>query len=106
MANLDPHLAILLQDFVRVCSEGTTPSHDHGAALNEIALFVHDERLHCAGSDIREYLLQHGYSGNRVTFLCEQYDRMLQALHRHDRWSETPAAPLSDTDDHQKGIMR
>ena len=51
MENLDPHLEILLQDFVRLCSEDTAPKEDHEVALNEIALFVYEERLHYAGSD-------------------------------------------------------
>ena len=103
MENLDPHLEILLQDFARLCSDDTAPGEDHEAALNEIALFVHDERLHCAGSDIRDYLLQEGYLPSMATFLGEQYDGFFQALQRHDRRSEAPAQPLGERGDHQKG---
>ena len=106
MENMDPHLEILLQDFIRLCPEDTAPGQDGGAAFNEIALFVHDERLHCSGSDIRQYLLQQGYSGSRATFFGEQYDRLLQGLQQDTRRSERPAQPLGGTADHEKGITR
>jgi hypothetical protein len=106
MESLDPHLEILLQDFVRLCSEDTVPGEDCGAALHEIALFVHDERLHCSGSDIRDYLLEQGYPVSRSTFFGEQYDRLLQGLQRDTRRSQRPARPLDETGDPQKGIMR
>jgi hypothetical protein len=106
MEDLDPHLEILLQDFARLCSEDTAPDEDYRTALHEIALFVHDERLHCSGSDIRDYLLEQGYPVSRATFFGEEYDPLLQRLQRDNPRSERPARPLEETGDHQKGIVR
>lgn len=106
MENLDPHLEILLQDFVRLSSEDTAPAENHGAALHEIALFVHDERLHCTGSGIRDYLLEQGYPVSRATFFGEEYDRLLQGLQQDTRRSERPAQPLGETGNHERGMVR
>ena len=106
MENLDPHLEILLQAFVRCCSDDTALGEDHGVALSEIARFVQDERLHCTGSDIRDYVLEQGYPVSRATFFGEEYDRLLQGLQQDTRLSETPAEPLGGTGAHEKGAVR
>ena len=103
MENIDPHLEILLQNFVRLCSDDTASGEEHGAALHEIALFVHDEHLHYAGSDMRDYLLQKGHPASRAALFGEQYDRSLQGLH-DTRRSEGPTQRLGTTGDHDKGI--
>lgn len=89
-----------------MCSEDTAPREDHEIALNEIALFVYDERLHCAGSDNRDYLLQQGHPASRVTFFGEQYDRLLQGLQRDNRQSAGSAQSMGERGDHQKGIEK
>lgn len=106
MENMDPHLEILLQDFVRLYPENTAPGQDHGAAINEIARFVNKERIDCMGSDIRDHLFQQGYTPSKATFLGDQYDRVLQALQRHDRRSQAPAQPLGERGGHRKDIVR
>ena len=75
MEEMDPYLVILLQDFARLCPDDTAPRQDDWTALNEIALFVHEERIHCTGSDIREHLLQQGVTSSKATICGEQYDR-------------------------------
>jgi hypothetical protein len=106
MEEMDPYLVILLQDFARLCPDDTAPRQDDWTALNEIALFVHEERIHCTGSDIREHLLQQGVTPSKATICGEQYDRFLQALQRHDRRSKAPARPLDEAGDHRKGTAR
>ena len=89
-----------------MCSEDTAPREEHEIALNEIALFVYEERLHYAGSDNRDYLLQQGHPASRATFFGEQYDRLLQGLQQDTRRSERPAQSMSETGNHEKGIVR
>ncbi len=95
MDDLDPHLTILLQDFVRLCPEDAPLEPDDWTGLYEISLFVHEQGIRCTASMIRDYLIRHGCSLRKATFLSHQYGHFLHLLKLRDERT-TPAAKSVD----------
>jgi hypothetical protein len=90
MDNLDPHLTILLDDFVRL-SPGEAPLEDEDwTGLYEICLFIHEQAIPCTGSSFRDYLFHHGCSARKATFLGQQARHFANILKLRDRRAIAP----------------
>jgi hypothetical protein len=85
MDDLDPHLTILLTDFVRLCPGDAPLEEEDWAGLYELCLFVHEQAIPCTASSFREYLLQHGCSARKATFLGQQFGHFSNILSLRDQ---------------------
>jgi hypothetical protein len=90
MDNRDPHLAILLEDFVRLCPGDAPLEQEDWAGLYEICWFIHEEAIPCTASSLREYLLEHGCSPRKATFVGHQVGHFLHILTLRDQ--RTPSS--------------
>ena len=99
MDQVDPHLEILLQEFVRLCPEDAPLEQDHWAWLYEICLFVHEQDIVCPALAIRQYFVQHGCSQRKATFLSHQYGHFLQILTLRDQRKPSSAKRLNGASD-------
>ena len=80
MDQVDPHLEILLQDFVRLCPEDAPLESDDWTGLQEICVFIQDQGIQFAPSTFRQFLIQHGCSENKATAVSHHYNQRLHAL--------------------------
>ena len=93
MDDRDPHLTILLKDFMRL-SPGDAPLEEEDwAGLYELCLFVHEQAIPCTASSFREYLFQHGCSARKATFLGQQFGHFSNILSLRDQ-RKPPSPPL------------
>ena len=83
MNQLDPHLEILLQEFMRVCPE-TGLKQDDWRGLYEICLFAQEHDVAPPARTLREYLCRHGCSLQKATFLSNQYGHLINILKLKD----------------------
>jgi len=88
--DLDPHLKILLEDFVRLCPEDAPLEQDDWSGLYEICLFVHEQNIACTASTIQEYLVEQGCPARKATFLSHQYGHFLHILKLRDQRLSSP----------------
>ena len=96
MDDLDPHLTILLKDFVRLCPGGAPLEEEDWAGLYELCVFVHEQAIPCTASSFTEYLLQHDCSARKATFLGHQVGHFLHLLRLRDQRSNlSSATPLA-----------
>lgn len=58
MTTVDPHLTILLDDFVRLCPGDAPLEEEDWTGLYEICLFLHDQAIPYTASSLRGYLLE------------------------------------------------
>ena len=95
MNDLDPHLEILMQDFVRLCPDDAPLEQDDWAGLQEICGFIHKQDIQCTAATFGEYLLHQGVSPHKATVITAQYDRCLQQLTAGDQrpHAQGPVAP-------------
>ena len=93
MDNLDPHLTILLEDFVRLCPGDAPLEEEDWTGLYEICLFVHEQAIPCTPSSLREYLLEHGCSARKATYLGHQFGHFFHILTLRDRRNPSSAKP-------------
>ena len=94
MDDLDPHLKILLADFVRLCPEDAPLEQDDWTGLYEICLFIHEQDILCPASSIREYLLQQGCSPRKATFVGHRFGHFIHILKLHDQRKQSSIKPL------------
>ena len=94
MEQVDPHLEILLEEFVRVCPEDAPLEQDHWKGLYEICLFVHEQELMPPAWTIRDYFVTHGCSLRKATFLSHQYGHFLNILKLRDQRRPSSTDPL------------
>jgi hypothetical protein len=99
MDNLDPHLAILLEDFVRLCPGDAPLEEVDWTGLYEICLFIHDQTIPCTPSSLREYLLGQGCSERKATILGYQAGHFLHILRLHDQRKSSSAKPRASIGD-------
>ena len=92
MDDLDPHLTILLKDFVRLCPGRAPLEEEDWAGLYELCVFVHEQAIPCTASSFTEYLLQHDCSARKATFLGHQVGHFLHLLRLHDQRSNPSSA--------------
>ena len=85
MDDLDPHLTILLQDFVRLCPGEAPLEEEDWTGLYEICLFVHEQAIPCMASSFMEYLLEHGCSTRKARFLGQQFGHFSNLLSLRDQ---------------------
>jgi hypothetical protein len=83
MDQLDPHLEILLQEFTRVCPE-TGLKQEDWRGLYEICLFAQEHDVAPTDRTIRDYLVSHGCSLQKATFLSNQYGHLINILKLRD----------------------
>ena len=96
MDHINPHLEILLQEFVRLCPEDAALEQDHWTGLYEICLFVHEQEVMPPVWTIRDYFVTHGCSLRKATFLSHQYGHFLHILKLKDQRKQASAAPLDE----------
>ena len=90
MDHLDPHLEILLHEFVRLCPEDAALEQDNWTGLYEICLFVHELEVMPPAWTIRDYLVTHGCSLRKATFVSHQYGHFLHLLKLRDQRKTAP----------------
>ena len=90
MDHLDPHLEILLHEFVRLCPEDAALEQDNWTGLYEICLFVHELEVMPPAWTIRDYLVTHGCSLRKATFVSHQYGHFLHLLKLRDQRKHAP----------------
>ena len=90
MDHLDPHLEILLHEFVRLCPEDAALEQDNWTGLYEICLFVHELEVMPPAWTIRDYLVTHGCSLRKATFVSHQYGHFLHLLKLRDQRKNAP----------------
>jgi hypothetical protein len=69
MEQIDPHLEILLQEFVRLSPEDAPLEQDTWTGLYEICLFAYEQEMMPPAWTIRDYFVTHGCSLRKATFL-------------------------------------
>ncbi len=97
MEQVDAHLKILLQDFVRLCPEDTPLEGDDWAGLHEICVFIHEQEIQCAPSTFRDFLIQHGCSENKATAVSQYYSHYLHQLKVRGHDPQTSVQKLDET---------
>ena len=97
MDDLDPHLAILLRDFVRLCPENAPLEPDDWTGLYEMCVFIHEHSIPFAPSSFWEFLIQHGCSANKATAMSQQYSQCLHELKLTDDGPQASVPPLDET---------
>jgi hypothetical protein len=80
MTQIDPHLGILLQDFVRLCPDDAPLAPDDWNGLHEICAFIHGQGIQCEPSTFQEFLIQHGSSEHKATAVSQRYGQCLHQL--------------------------
>ena len=93
MDHLDPHLAILLEDFVRLCLGDAPLEEADWTGLYEISLFVHEQAIPCTPPALLEYLLEHGCSARKATYLGHQFGHFFHLLKLRDQRNPSSAKP-------------
>jgi hypothetical protein len=106
MDDLDPHLNILLKDFIRLCPDDAPLEQDDWTGLYEICLFVHTQGIQCTASAIGEFLLRHGCSSRKTTFVSHQYRHFLNILRLHDERTHSPTMHLNEAGDGPREAAR
>jgi hypothetical protein len=96
MDNLDPHFTILLEDFVRLCPGDAAIEQEDWAGLYEICLFMHEQTIPHTASSLREYLLKHGCSPRKATFVAHQVGHFLHILTLRDQRNPSSAKPRAN----------
>ena len=84
MDQLDPHLEILLHEFTRVCPEGALQQNGW-RGLYEICLYAYGQDVAPSPRAIRDYLMTHGCSLQKATFLSHQYGHFIKILRLRDQ---------------------
>jgi hypothetical protein len=96
MDQIDPHLEILLQDFVRLCPEDAPLEPDNWTGLHEICVFIYEQDIQFAPSTFQDFLIHHGCSENKATSVSRQYSQCLQALKLAGDGPQASAQQLED----------
>jgi len=96
MDHLDPHLEVLLHEFVRLCPEDAPLEQDHWRGLYEICLFVHEQEVMPPAWTIRDYLVTNGCSLRKATLLSHQYGHLLNILKLRDERKNAPPKQLNE----------
>jgi hypothetical protein len=96
MDQIDPHLEILLQEFVRLCPEDIPLEPDNWTGLHEICVFIHEHAIQCSASTFRDVLIHHGCSEHKATAVSRHYR---QCLHQLKGGDHGPQASVQQRDD-------
>ena len=80
MDQIDPHLEILLQDFVRLCLENPPLDPGDWTGLHEICVFIHEHGITFASSTFRDFLIHHGCSEHTAMSMSHRYSQCRHEL--------------------------
>ena|SRR5688500_19015494 len=96
MDQIDPHLEILLQEFVRLCPEDIPLEPGDWTGLHEICVFIHEQAIQCSASTFQDVLIHHGCSEQKATAVSRLFS---QCLHQLKSGDHGPRASAQQRDD-------